>query len=133
MKTTYPKKWLPGRKDVVSTVQIEYVDDFETYDTILCSNIIVIPLLAASANNSVLEIIAMNIPAFVSRLPSTEEYLGNEYPMFFQNKEEVEAMLIDETKMHALYEKTHDYLKKMDKSDLSMETFQTNVIKFCLY
>ena len=28
LKTTYPKKWLPGRKDVVSTVQIEYVDDF---------------------------------------------------------------------------------------------------------
>lgn len=133
LKTTYPKKWMPGKKGLVSTVPIEYVEDYEEYDSILCSNIIVIPLVASSANNSILEIIAMNIPAFVSRLPSTEEYLGKDYPMFFQTKEEVEDILNHEKKMHALYKKTHDYLKKMNKSDLSMVTFQTNVIKFCLY
>ena len=47
------------------------------------------PLLGGTANNAVLESISSNVPAFVSRLPSTEEYLGKEYPMFFDSLDEV--------------------------------------------
>jgi len=131
LKIFYPKLWMPG-KQVNSDIPVLYTKNNEEYDTILCTNIIVIPLLAASANNSVLEIISMNIPAFVSRLPSTEEYLGTNYPMFFETKEEIEEILKNKKKMYALVRKTHEYLKEMDKSELSIETFCENVVDFCL-
>jgi hypothetical protein len=131
LKTTYPKVWMPG-KEVKSKIPVLYTKNNDEYDTILLSNIIVIPLLASSANNSILEIIAMNIPTFVSRLPSTEEYLGKDYPMFFNTKEDVEKVINNKDKMFTLYETTYQYLKKMDKSDLSIETFRKNVVDFCL-
>jgi hypothetical protein len=82
--------------------------------------------------NSILEIMAMNIPTFVSRLPSTEEYLGKDYPMFFNTKEDVEKVINNKSNMFTLYETTYQYLKKIDKSDLSIETFRKNVVDFCL-
>ena len=75
--------------------------------------------------------ISMNIPAFVTRLPATEEYLGVDYPMFFQTKEEVEDILNDEAKLYSLFSKTTDYLKNMDKSDLSIDVFHKKLVTFC--
>jgi hypothetical protein len=131
LKTTYPKLCMPG-KEVKSKIPVLYTKDNDEYDIILCSNIIIIPLVASSANNSILEIIAMNIPAFVSRLPSTEEYLGKDYPLFFETSEEIETILNHKSNMYTLYEKTHEYLKQMDKTDLSIENFNEKVIEFCL-
>ena len=59
------------------------------YDRTLLTSVVVVPLLGGTANNAVLESISSNVPAFVSRLPSTEEYLGKEYPMFFDSLDEV--------------------------------------------
>ena len=51
----------------------------------------------ASANNSILEIILMNRPAFISRNAATEEYIGKDYPLFFNNIEEMNLILEDNT------------------------------------
>ena len=131
LNTSYPKLLMPGGREIEGAVPVLYTTNHEEYDNVVCSNIIIIPLKVASANNSVLEMISMNIPAFITRLPSTEEYLGEEYPMFFQTKEEVEAILNDKAEMYALFSKTTNYLKNMDKSDLSLDAFQKKLVDFC--
>ena len=149
LKTTYPKIWMPGRKFNESKllkdeanflnikinlneVKLLFTENMTEYDDILQSNIIIIPLWGASANNSILEIITMKIPAFVTRLPATEEYLGKNYPMFFKKKEEIETILTNKTQLLKLYEHTHNYLNNLS-IDLTFKTFQSKLLYFCLY
>jgi len=89
------------------------------------TNIVIIPLFGASANNSVLEIIEMNIPAFVSRLPATEEYLGKDYPLFYNNNNisEVESIINDDTTLFAKMNEGYIYLSTMDKAQFSYDYF----------
>lgn len=74
-------------------VQMVYATTHEDYDQWLKHNIVIIDLTCATANNAVLEMLALRVPAFVSRLPSTIEYLGPNYPLFFDNFEDLQARL----------------------------------------
>jgi hypothetical protein len=149
LKTTYPKIWMPGHKrSIVNTIKTEseflnikvnlhdakllFTENNAEYDQILQTNIIIIPLWSASANNSILEIISMKIPAFITRLPATEEYLGKNYPMFFTTKEEIETILSNKTELFRLYEHTYIYLCNLN-IDLTFKTFQSKLLYFCLY
>ena len=101
----------------------------QEYDKIITSSIILIPLYNASANNSVLEIIQTNTPAFITRLPSTEEYLGKNYPMFYNDISEVNSILNNRKLFNNKYIETYNYLKNMDKSDLTYERFYSDLLK----
>ena len=63
-------------KEYINNIEIPYLNSYKEYDNFIVSNIIIIALYNASANNSVLEIIKTNTPAFITRIPATEEYLG---------------------------------------------------------
>ena len=115
--------------EIKKTLQTPYLSNFEEYDKILTSNIILIPLYNASANNSVLEIIQTNTPAFITRLPATEEYLGKDYPMFYTDISEVNNILNDRELFNKKYIECHNYLKNMDKSDLTYERFYSDLLK----
>ena len=106
-----------------------YTKSFEEYDNLLKNNIIIIPLWGASANNSILEIIEMNIPTFITRLPETEEYLGIGYPMFFNNHTKIEQIVKNKKLFEETYKKTHLYLKNMDKSKYSLKYFNSELLK----
>ena len=95
------------------------------------TNIVIIPLFGASANNSVLEIIEMNIPAFVTRLPATEEYLGKDYLLFYNNNiSEVESIINDDTTLFAKMNEGYIYLTTMDKAQFSYDYFNRELYKF---
>ena len=114
---------------IIKTLQMSYISSFEEYDKIVTSNIIIIPLYNASANNSVLEIIQTNTPAFITRLPATEEYLGKDYPMFYSDISEVNNILNNRELFNKKYIECHNYLKNMDKSDLTYERFYSDLLK----
>ena len=77
----------------------------------------------ASANNAIVECISANIPFFTKRLPAIEEYLGKDYPMYFNNLSEVENIINDDVKLKEIYTKTNLYLRNLDKKQLSYEYF----------
>ena len=60
---------------LLKDINLFYFESFEEFDDLLRQSIVVIPLWDASANNSILEVIELNIPAFVTRTEATEEYL----------------------------------------------------------
>jgi len=152
INSKYKKVWLPGRDTALhylkneayalnivpqisasinsNKVDIKYIENHKEFDTMLQTNIVIIPLFGASANNSILEIIEMNIPAFVTRLPATEEYLGKEYPLFYNNISEVETIINDDIKLLSKITEGYTYLSKMDKTQFSYDYFNRELYKF---
>ena len=147
LKTTIPKIWLPGNLKAAhgfatdewamesstplpeADVAVERTATNEEYDDLLLHHIIIIPLWTASANNSVLECIAMNIPAFITRLPATEEYLGKDYPLFYEDVSEIEAVIDNEELLYSRLEEATMYLSQLDKTPFTYETFCSDLLK----
>lgn len=140
LKSSRKKIWLPGYEEKqaydslitecahfkysinVKDVQIGHVSD-QKYDELLINNIIVIPLFSASANNSLLEIIALNVPAFIIYHDSVAEYIGKEYPLFIENMEEMETILNNVQLLTKKLNSAYYYLKNINKDQFHIRHF----------
>jgi len=99
--------------------QIVYNLGNAEYDAIFKKNIVFLELYDTTANNILLECIMHNTPILVNYLPSTVEYLGEDYPFYFTNR--VDAQIkIDSI---SLIIDTHRYLKNMDKKRFTYDFF----------
>lgn len=78
----------------------------EQYDDIFVDNILFLDLYAASANNGVIEAIARATPLLINKMPSTEEYLGKDYPLFFDSLDEA----AEKAENLDLIKKAHEHL-----------------------
>ena len=137
LKTKIPRAWLPGTKNIkkmynefklevnyykpkiYGRVDIKYFDSYEDYDTYLLSNHIIVPLLDASANNAVIECIMRNIPLHINKLPAVVEYLGIDYPLYFNTNQELLENIKNITKIIKAYK----YLRNMNKDFLDIKYF----------
>jgi len=70
--------------------RIPFLDNAE-YDLLLSKNIVMIDLYDASANNTVIECIARNTPLLVNPIEGVVEYLGKDYPFYFESLDEAAA------------------------------------------
>lgn len=124
----------PGSTPFISSVQqvlneqwnsVEVINHLSNidYDLLLSENVVFLPLLEAVAVNTVLECIARNTPLIVSKLPAVVEYLGEDYPLYFENYAEAERKLADRGLLRAGYK----YLKKMNKDHVSVERFLESI------
>ncbi len=89
-----------------SVEQLSFISNDE-YDLLLSENVAMCYLYNASANNVLVECIARNTPLLVNPIASVVEYLGEEYPLYFNTLEEAAMKLENE----ALIYQTHLYLK----------------------
>jgi len=112
----------------VKNVEIfDYVSQ-DKYDQLLSENVVFLNLKDASANTSILECIVRNTPVLVNRLPAVEEYLGKDYPLFYETIEEASCKLSDEL----IYE-SHKYLKEMNKDRFSLDYFIRSIVESEIY
>lgn len=136
LHTKYQKVWLSGRdhnksieilmqqiKPIDSKILIDKVDDIE-YDQLLTCNVIMMELYNSSTNNTILECIARNTPILVNKIGGVEEYLGSDYPLYFDNLLSIEKLINDPKKL----KEGHDYLTKLDKSFLSFDRFIDDIV-----
>jgi hypothetical protein len=141
---THSKLWLTGNKDLnhsksmldrelsfykmdnkrLNKVEMKYTKTFREYDNYLSKNIVFIDLFDAAANNSILECIIRNTPVIVNKIPGVVFYLGENYPLYFSNLQEVDEILKNEE----LILKAHEYLKNMDKTELTIEYFKNDLV-----
>ena len=96
------------------------------YTKMFEANIIFLELYASTVNNVVLEAIKANTPILINRLSSVEEYLGKDYPLLYDDREQIGILLSDESNIV----KAHEYLSNMDKSVLSLDYFTESIKKF---
>ncbi len=67
-----------------NTVALSHLPDAE-YDRLLAENIAFVDLHDSGANNTVVECIARATPLLVNPLPAVVEYLGEDYPLYFDD------------------------------------------------
>ena len=93
----------------------EYVDMFDRI-------IVFLNLYSSTCNNVILECIHHNTPLIINRLPAIEEYLGVNYPLFYEKTEQLDTMLTDENILNA-----HIHLQNIDKTKFSLDLFLNSV------
>ncbi len=101
---------------------VNYLEN-DMYDDMLTRYVVFLKLKDASAVNTVLECIVRNTPIIVNRLPAIEEYLGPDYPLYYNDIDEVPRML----KNKKLIIKANTYLSNMNKDFLKIENFITSM------
>ena len=89
---------------------LEFVNN-KKYDDLLSCNIVFIYLYDASANNIVIECISRNTPILVNKIGGIVEYLGEDYPFYYETVEEAISKLLN----FDLIRKTYEYLKNNKK------------------
>ena len=99
--------------------------DHDDYDRLFTENVIFLELFDASANNTIVEAIVRETPIVVNRHPAVAEYLGDDYPLFYDAIDEVHALLTGPALREA-----HEYLHALNKRDLRIEHFIEEVNRF---
>jgi len=82
-------------------------------------------LIDVSACNTLIECIVRNTPIVINRLPAIVEYLGEDYPLYYNTLEEATSLINDDRKILEAYR----YLKTKDKEFLKMETFMKKFLE----
>lgn len=102
----------------------------EEYDNLLTQNIAYLDLYDSSANNVIIECIVRNTPVLVNPLPAVIEYLGENYPLYFNDRNEA----ADKADDLGLIKKAHEYLRSyFFKDKLSLEYFVKSLSKSSIY
>ena len=76
----------------------------------------------AAANNTILECIVRNTPIIVNKIEGVVDYLGQDYPLYFESEDKIEDLL-EESKIKEAYL----YLKKLDKKKFSISNFTNQI------
>jgi len=143
--SNHTKLWLTGisnandNKQLLnrakSELNIENITDYNVntlfvdntiYDNLLKNNVLFMHVYDSSANNAILEAIVYETPIVCNRHPAIEEYLGKDYPLFFDNIVDVNDEFISDKRI----ELTNDYLKNLNKDIFSYKTFNNNLLKY---
>jgi hypothetical protein len=96
------------------------------YDELMASSLVFSEYWDVSASNVVVEAIARNTPLVVNRHPALEEYLGAEYPLFFDDFHDIRELLSDSMRISHAWR----YIREMNKTWLSASSFAENVANF---
>lgn len=136
----YHKIWLPSNYDyafnmldVYQKSQLSFYENkfqwagvetckfipHEEFDNLVCRGIVLLDLYDSSANNAIIESIARNTPILVNKIPPVVEYLGEDYPLYFENIEEAAILLNNTDKIFEAF----NYLKLMQKNYISGKRF----------
>lgn len=102
-----------------NTIRYSHLPNDE-YDDLLSENVVFLNLFDASANNAVIECIARATPLLINPHPAVVEYLGEEYPFYYETFEEAARKACDAS----LVDHAHEYLKVCDtRRKLSFDYF----------
>lgn len=91
---------------------------YKEYNALLHNNLAFLDVIESAANNCVLDCIARNTPLVTARHPAIVEYLGADYPLYFDTVEHAQKLVADT----AAIADAHYYLKTYDKSQFSFYT-----------
>ena len=94
----------------------------DEYDKLLTENVVFLDLYDSSANNAIIECIARGTPLLINKHPAIIEYLGEEYPLYFDNYTNATDKLNDID----LIKRTHEYLMDFPlRKNIMIDTFIT--------
>jgi hypothetical protein len=132
IKSEFEQEWNTISNELrIDTLHQEYITVLHEvtnsdYEKIFTNSCIFLYLEDCVANNTILECIKFNTPIIINKLPSIVEYLGEDYPLYYESDSDLENMknynyLIPNIK------KANEYLQNMDKAHISEKTFYNKI------
>lgn len=104
--------------------------DHATFDRLLAENLVFLKLYDASASNTVIECMVRHTPIVVNRLAAVVEYLGPDYPLYYDDDQEAAAKLVDLERVRA----AHEHLRASPMlAALRGEAFRDSLVRSDLY
>ena len=123
------EEFLGLKLDYSEVEDINYISD-DDYDFLLSKNIVFLDLWDVAACNSIIECIVRNTPVLINKLPAAIEYLGEDYPFYFEDLAEAEKKADD----LELIRQTHEYLKNLPiKEKMTGEYFMKSFAESEIY
>lgn len=130
-------QWIKDLKtDINNTIgSVRIIDHVSNndFDELLSKNVVFINLHDGSAVNTIIECIVRNTPILVNRTEFTEELLGKNYPLFYNNYANDFNKTNNEIKKLLTYSnilKGHLYLKFFDKEKYSINYFVNDFLQY---
>jgi hypothetical protein len=132
VKTGFEQEWDNMSNNYeLDTAHKEYITILKElknvdYEKIFVNSCVFLYLEDCVITNTVLECIKFNTPIVVNKIPSIVEYLGEDYPLYY----ETDAELINFKNSNFLLagiKKANEYLQKMDKSHISEKKFYDKI------
>jgi exopolysaccharide biosynthesis predicted pyruvyltransferase EpsI len=129
----YCNKYIAGmyysikRKD--KSVKLISTLDENDYDKLLTENVVMIYLCDVSACNTIIECLIRNTPILINRHPAVTEYIGEDYPFYYNSVEEAQSKLND----IVMIKNAYNYILNKNKDDLSIEYFMNKFTTSNLY
>ena len=129
VKNGFEEEWniMSKRIDTTGITIIKELNHHD-YAEIFTNSCMYLDLEDATANNVILECIKFNTPVIVRKIPAVVEYLGVNYPLYFENDKDLN-MLISADYLYNVIKEANVYLQNMNKSHILCETFN-NKIKY---
>ena len=113
LKTTFT-----GEKVKGNIIVHKHLENKE-FDKYMTATVGFLNLIDTSANNGVTDCLSRNIPLLVNCHPAVVEYLGDDYPFYYNTLESANKKINDTQ----LIKDTYEYLKNLNKSRFSIRTF----------
>ena len=101
----------------------------DDYVSFYSDSLIYLDLYDVVACVALLDCISTNCPIVLNRHPANIEYLGEDYPLFFDDPKEVYDLISDNSNIEA----AHKYLKNIDKSKFSLDYFKHTFLNSEIY
>jgi len=130
VKKSFETKWVEMSENYdLRNVEVFYNLSNYEYEKIFKNSILFLDLEDAVANNVILECIRFCTPIIVKKLDSVVEYLGPDYPLYFSCKKDLKRLeSYNEEDLLEIILDAHEYLLEMNKSHLSLDTFNKKVM-----
>lgn len=94
---------------------INYISN-NNFDKLIRKSVVFLNMYDAAACNTLLECIMGNVPIIINRLNGIEDYIGKDYPLFYNSIQEVSSLLNEKRIIEG-----HVYLMKMNKEFLTLD------------
>lgn len=107
------------------SIEMISYQDSKSYDDLLSKNIMFMDFYDISASNLIIECIVRNTPVLVKKHKAVIDYLGQEYPFYFESVQEAS----DKINNKNLIEQTHNYLTSLKTKKFLTEDYFLNSIK----
>ena len=127
-KNTLRYKLSNHLKSLIESVSIIKYLNNNDYDDLLSKNIVFLNLVSCSAINTLIECIVRETPIIINKLPPIVSLLGEEYPLYYENLEEINNLV----KISKIYE-ANIYLKKLNKEKLRLENMTSEITNGKIY
>lgn len=120
---TINNNWIRHMMEYITHLQenLEILDtvDNKTYDDLLTKNLVFLNLVDGSAVNTVIECFVRNTPIVINRHPAVVEILGEKYPLYYNNINNVSEILENTYNI----ENAYLHMKMMDKTPYTIKFF----------